>query len=95
MPFTENLLDFINDDTPGYVSADIAGVGVVGGILMNEYEEFGGVVAGSNPVLLCISFEVSVVTNGSTLVVNGVNYAVSGVPQPDGTGVTRLELREV
>jgi len=94
MAFTEDLTDFINDDTPGYVSADIAGIGVVGGILIDEYGEFGSVVAGNKPVLLCISAEVSAAENGTALVINSVNYTISGAPQPDGTGVTRFELSE-
>ncbi len=92
MPFEEDLSVFINDDTPGYASVTI-GVDTIGGLFDNGYGEFGGVVGGSNPSLLCISSEASAVVNGSALTVNGVNYIVSGAPQPDGTGMTRIELR--
>ena len=92
MPFEEDLSDFINDDTPGYASVTID-VDTVGGLFDNGYGEFGGVVGGSNPSLLCISSEVSAVVNGTALTVNGAGYIVSGLPQPDGTSMTRLEVR--
>ena len=94
MPFTEDLSDFINDDTPGYVSADIVGIGEVGGIFGDDYSEFNGMVAGSKPTLLCISSEITTVVNGTTLIINGVNYTVAGAPQPDGTGMTLLLLSQ-
>jgi len=94
MPFTEDLSDFINDDTPGYVSADIVGIGEVGGIFSDDYGELNGMIAGSNPALLCISSEIAVVVNGTALSIDGVGYTVAGAPQPDGTGLTRLHLSQ-
>jgi len=94
MPFTEDLSDFINDDTPGYVDANITGIGIVGGIFGDDYGEFNGMVAGSKPTLLCISSEITTVVNGAALTIDGVDYTVAGAPQPDGTGLTILNLSE-
>ncbi len=90
--FIDDLDVFINDDTPGYVDANIAGIGVVGGIFGDDYGEFSGMVAGSKPTLLCISSQITAVVNGTALTINGVNYTVAGAPQPDGTGLTTLNL---
>ncbi len=83
---------FINDDTPGYVDADIAGIGVVGGIFSDDYDEFNNMIAGSKPTLLCISSQITTVVNRTALTLNDVNYTVAGEPQPDGTGLTTLNL---
>lgn len=94
MAFVDDLEVFINDDTPGYVDASFEGIGVVGGIFGDDYEEFSGMVAGSKPILLCISSQIPDVVNGTALTINGVDYTVAGAPQPDGTGLTTLNLSE-
>lgn len=91
MAFTENLSDFINPDTPGYVVATILGQ-AVGGLYDRYYvDEYG--VASSNPTLLVKAVEVPTIAVNSALSIASVNFIVSEPPQPDGLGLLRLELR--
>jgi hypothetical protein len=91
MAFTEDLADFINDDTPGYVLATVGGASV-GGIFDNAYADPMG-FGGSFPALTCASADVSTAAQGTAVVVGGVNYTVVA-PKPDGTGMTLLQLAE-
>lgn len=75
-------------------TAIINGV-AVDGILSNEYTEFSGVIGGSNPTFMCKSADIASVANGTAISINSVNYLVAGAPQPDGTGMTLLQLRVV
>jgi hypothetical protein len=92
MAFTEDLSDFINDDTPGYVLATIGGV-AVGGIFDNGYAESFD-VDGTQPSLTCASADVSTAVRGTAVVVNAVSYTVAD-HKPDGTGMTKLVLEKV
>lgn len=91
MAFTEDLDDFINADTPGYVLATIGGVSV-GGLFDDAYLDPLG-MSGSQSSLLCASADVSTAVQGTAVVVNGINYTVGSI-QPDGSGMTRLLLQE-
>lgn len=50
-------------------------------------------VESNNPVALCRTSDVSDADHAATLVINSVTYNVVGV-QPDGTGLTHLELEK-
>lgn len=49
-------------------------------------------IAGSNPVALAKADDVAGAAIGSTITIGGTAYKVSEPPQPDGTGMVRLEL---
>lgn len=49
---------------------------------------------GSNPVVLVATDDMSGVATGDALVIDSVSYTIEGI-QPDGTGLTRLELQAV
>jgi hypothetical protein len=92
MAFTENLSDFINPDTPGYVVATVGG-NEVDAIFDNVFLEVGIGVNGSVPFLVVATADVVGVTRSSAVVVNAINYTIKNI-EPDGTGITRLELLE-
>lgn len=96
MAFTEDLADFINADTPGYVLATVGGV-YVGGLFDEAYlDPFG--VAGSQPALVCARASVSSAVQGTVVVLNAVNYTVGSKkdnPEDLGSGLTRLLLHKV
>jgi hypothetical protein len=92
MPFIENLSDFINPDTPGYVLAQIGG-NDVDALFDNGFLQI-DVVNGSEPALVVKSADVVGVTRSTAVVANAVSYTIKNI-EPDGTGVTRLELLEV
>ncbi len=95
MPFTEDHTAFLDTD-------DFATAVTVGGVSVNaifdaEYVEVGfdGVSVESVwPVLHCDETDAAVAAavQGTTAVVNSVNYTVAEV-RPDGTGMTILRLR--
>ncbi len=90
MAFTENLTDFINPDTPGYVVATILGQSL-GGLYDRYYiDEFN--VQSSNPTILVQAADVPGIAINDAVVVSGVNFIVSEPPQPDDLGLVRLEL---
>lgn len=93
MAFAEDLSLFISTDTPGSVSATI-GADTVTGLFDNGYADLNGMIGGSHPTLLCISADIPAVVNGTALTINATAYTVAGTPQPDGTGLTLLQLRE-
>ena len=85
-------LDIFVDDQTGFaVTATIGGVEVTG-ILDNQYVEVLD-SAGTHPVLTCKTADVAEATEGTAVIIAGVEYEVI-VPQPDGTGITQLVLEE-
>lgn len=93
MAFVENLADFLNDDTPGYVLAVLDGV-EVGGIFDNGSDSaLNNMMLGTNPTFTLASASASSSSRGKTLVVDSVSYTVREV-KPDGTGMTVLELEK-
>ena len=73
------------------VDVTLAGASVRG-IFDDAYgESFGGLVAGSGPMLRLPSSVA--VTSGATLVHGSTTYSVVGI-EPDGTGMTVLRLEK-
>lgn len=90
MAFTENLSDFINPETPGYVVATILGESV-GGLFDRYYiDQFG--TASSNPTVLVKAAEVPGIAINDAVAIGGVDFIVAEPPQPDELGLVRLEL---
>jgi hypothetical protein len=59
-------------------------------IFDHEYaEQFG--IAGTNPIVLTPTASVSGIKKNDAFVVNGISYKVHNI-EPDGTGLTRLQL---
>lgn len=92
MPFAETLTDFINADTPGYVSATINYM-PVDAVFDEHYAVAFDVSEGTRPVLQCIAAAVYGDMKGAPAEVNGVEYTVVEV-QPDGTGMVLLVLEK-
>lgn len=82
-------LDTLFDADEFAVEATIGGA-TVRGILDDEYIEDAD-IAGTRPVLVCKTADVAAVDQGDTVTIDGTDYEVV-IPQPDGTGVTRLVL---
>lgn len=107
MAFTEDLSDFINDDTPGYVLATLDGVDVAGIFDSGTASGLNNMMLGTNPTFTCTkadsekysslsgysTVEKAMDPRGKTLVVNSVSYTVRE-SKPDGTGMTVLELEK-
>lgn len=90
MAFTEDL-SYIEDATTGFaVAATYNGSTTVYGIFDNEYAEASN-VQGSNPTFTIKTSAIASPAHGDTLVISGTTYKIRGV-EPDGTGVTRLQL---
>jgi len=89
MALTEDFSAFMADFG---VPATIGGAPVTV-IFDNEYLAALDVES-SNPVALAASADVSAVVQGDAAVISAVNYTVAGI-QPDGTGMTILELEKV
>lgn len=98
MAFAEDLADFINDDTPGYVRVTFGGV-EVGGLLSEPSAEAFGFVEGGKPTVSCIESSVHGIKRGDPLTITknsvATAYAVGGAPKPDGTGLIVLPLELV
>ena len=92
MSFSEELADFINPDTPGYVLATVDGASVPA--LFDKLYAVGMDIAGNAPLLTAISSAVSSAALGTAVVVGGVSYTVGGI-EPDGLGLTVLRLQAV
>jgi len=89
----------------GYLEADLAGLmatrdfaeavvvagQTINAVFDNDYARVGVLYATSDPVLTCRSADVSSVVRGAVVVARGVTYSVRDI-QPDGTGVTVLQL---
>ncbi len=91
MAFTEDLTDFINDDTPGYVLATLDGISVEG--IFDNGSAAGLGMLGTNPTFTCASASAPSSKRNKTLVVNGTSYTVREI-KPDGTGMSVLELEQ-
>lgn len=88
MAFTESFAPFFADFG---VDATLNGA-AVRGIFDSAYgESFSGLVAGNGPVFRLASDAGH--QSGQTLVVGAVTYTVTSV-EPDGTGMTTLQLEQ-
>lgn len=100
MTFASDLVadfgTFLDTDAFG-TFATLSGGSQVAVIFDNAYVAglggIGGLVESTGPACIASSADVSSVVQGSTLTINAVAYTVTGV-QPDGTGVTTLQLRK-
>ena len=88
--FSEDL-DLFFDDNDFGIEVTLDGRIVVG-ILSNPYEE-AGFVESTNPTFTFKSADAPDVSHASVLIAPTQKYNIVNVA-PDGTGVTRLELRE-
>ena len=89
MPFTDDTTEFFSaSDFAEQVT--IAGASV-NAIFDSPYSRVGTLLSMSDPALWCPSAAVAGVVRGAAVVVRGVAYTVRDV-QPDGTGVTVLQL---
>lgn len=95
MPFIENLSDFINPDTPGYVVAQIAG-NDVSGIFVNEFAGANLGMAGfesTSPFFHAATADLANIAQGNDVVIGSVTYKAGSI-EPDGTGMTMLQLKK-
>lgn len=94
MAMVEDMSVFFNTAEHA-VDALWKGTTTVQVILDNQYAEVAG-VNGSNPVVLVPTADMPGVARGDSLVVpvGGTSYTIKN-PEPDGTGITRLELQKV
>jgi hypothetical protein len=84
-------LDAFFDVDEFAVTAAVAGVSVYGLFDRPHAEDIE--VSGYSPALYCKTSDVSAAVEGDAVTVNGTDYTVIGI-EDDGTGVTKLILRE-
>jgi len=83
------IVDFLAD-----AEADFGGaIGVVAGLLRQEYGEAFGMVSGSKPVLECLASSVAGVGRGDSVAIGSQSYVITSV-EPDGAGMTLFRLDE-
>ena len=79
------------------VTIGVADPASVDGIFDNEFVgvevEAGVPVEMSRPVFTCAESDVTGIAHGDTVVIDGTSRTVRGI-EPDGTGMTRLILKE-
>ena len=95
MAFTENLSDFINPDTPGYVLTTILGASVAG-IFLNEYENANLGLAGfeaAAPQLHVRTVDIPTVVHNTPVLIGAITYKVAE-KHSDGTGISVLVLKK-
>lgn len=76
------------------VSATINKTSIVTGIFDDKFlmvDDLDLNIESSEPQFLCRSSDVTGITDGMTLVVNGTNYLITTL-EPDGTGFTVITL---
>ncbi len=90
--FAEDLSAFFDVDAGFAVNATI-GAATVPVIFDNGYQSaLGGMIESSGPVCQAKRADVTTVVQGTLITIAAVAYTVVSV-QPDGTGVTTLQLR--
>ncbi len=88
----------VEDFTPFFNTAEHAvdalwkGTTTVQVILDNAYTETFG-VNGSNPFVAVPTADMPSVARGEAMVIDSVSYTIKNI-EPDGTGITRLELQK-
>ena len=75
------------------VTADFGNGLLVDGVFDNRYVESLGVVAGTQPVLLCQAADIPNIVRNSMVTVQGTAYNVADI-QPDGVGMKLLVLEK-
>jgi hypothetical protein len=91
MAMTEDMTAFFNTAEHA-VSALWKGTTTVSVIFDNEFAQTLD-AEGSNPVVLVPTADMPNVARDEALVIDSVNYTIYSI-QPDGTGITRLELQK-
>ena len=89
--FSETLTDFINPETPGYVTCTVNGV-AGGGLFDNPTANAFGLLANTDPQLQVIAADFPAAAVGQSVVINAATYTVTRV-EPDGHGLTMLVLK--
>jgi hypothetical protein len=91
--FAEDLSVYF-DTTNGFaVPATLAGGAVVGVVFDQAYTgALAGLVESTGPQCIGPTSALGALVQGSVITINGNAYTVTG-NQPDGTGVTTLQLR--
>jgi hypothetical protein len=90
MPFSENLDEFINADTPGYVLATVAGLPVPA-LFDNAYLEEMNVVS-RNPFIHVKESDVLTTPVGASVVIGSTNYKTAAPYEADGHGFAIFQL---
>lgn len=78
-------------DASHYLTTD--GVSVRGFFSAPLKDAF-GMLAGIDPLLTCLSSEVTLSLRGKILIINGINYTIREI-DPDGYGLSILKLEAV
>jgi len=90
--FTEDLSPFL-DIAAGFAVSAVIGVATVPVIFDATYTSAGGMVESTGPQCTGKTSDLAAAVQGTAITVNGTAYVVTG-NQPDGTGITVLQLRE-
>lgn len=90
--FAEDLTPFL-DVAAGFAVSATIGSATVPVIFDAAYTSAAGMVESTGPQCTGRSADLAAVTHGSTITIATVAYVVTG-NQPDGTGMTVLQLRE-
>jgi hypothetical protein len=90
--FTEDLTPFL-DVAAGFAVSAVIGAATVPVIFDAAYTSAGGMVESTGPQCQGKSSDLAAAVQGTAITINGQPYTVTG-NQPDGTGMTVLQLRE-
>lgn len=90
--FAEDLAPFL-DIAAGFAVSAVIGVATVPVIFDATYTSAGGMVESTGPQCTGKTSDLAAAVQGTAITVNGTAYVVTG-NQPDGTGITVLQLRE-
>ena len=90
--FTEDLSPFL-DIAAGFAVSAVIGVATVPVIFDATYTSAGGMVESTGPQCTGKTSDLAAAVQGTAITVGGTAYTVTG-NQPDGTGMTVLQLRE-
>lgn len=89
--FAEDTAPYFDADT-GFAQACVFSTGLTASCIFdNSYVDQLG-AAGTSPQLVGSTAALATIVRGHTVVVAGVTYTVVNV-EPDGTGITTLQLR--
>jgi hypothetical protein len=92
LSFSENLDEFINADTPGYVLAIINGT-PVHALFDNAYlEDYN--VASRNPFIHVKEADVLSTPVGATVLIGAINYKTVAPFEADGHGIAVFQLEK-
>jgi hypothetical protein len=90
----ENLSVFFDATSAGFAtSATLPGGAVVPVVFDNAYlSGLGGMIESNGPQLMGKTSDLAALAHGDTVTISAAPYTVTGI-QPDGTGVTMIQLR--